>query len=99
VQVGGGRLLLFSGWAAEPSLKHRADSIAVFVDGRQMFAAPTEELEPHKVFNYKGEFGFQFALPHRLLPRPGKGHSVRVFGIRRAVAGELRAKPNHWRWR
>src|SRR6185437_2765610 len=72
VQVGGGRLLLFSGWAAERSLKHRADSIAIFVDGRQIFAAPTEELEPHRVFNYKGEFGFQFALPRRLLPKPGR---------------------------
>ena len=100
VQVGGGRLLLFSGWAAEPSLKHRADSIAVFVDGRQIFAAPTAELEPHRVFNYKGEFGFQFALPRRLLPPPGKAHSVRAFGIRHGIAGELRAKkPNHWRWR
>jgi hypothetical protein len=100
VQVGGGRLLLFSGWAAEPSLKHRADSIALFVDGRQIFAAPTDELEPHRVFNYKGEFGFQFALPRRLLPKPGKSHSVRAFGIRRGVAAELRAKkPNHWRWR
>ena len=100
IQVGGGRLLLFSGWAAERSLKHRADSIAIFVDGRQIFAAPTEELEPHRVFNYKGEFGFQFALPRRLLPKPGKAHSVRAFGIRRGVAAELRAKkPNHWRWR
>jgi sulfatase-like protein len=100
VQVGGGRLLLFSGWAAQPSLKHRADSIALFVDGRQIFAAPTAELEPHKVFNYRGEFGFQFALPRKLLPPAGTAHSVRAFGIRHGVAAELRAKkPNHWRWR
>jgi Sulfatase len=100
VQVGGGRLLVFSGWAAEQSLKHRADSIALFVDGRQIFAAPTDELEPHRVLNYKGEFGFQFALPRKLLPSPGKAHRVRAFGIRRGVASELRAKkPNHWRWR
>jgi hypothetical protein len=100
VQVAGGRLLLFSGWAATPGLRHRADSIALFADGRQIFAAPTAELEPHKVFNYRGEFGFQFALPRKLLPPPGKAHGVRAFGIRHGVATELRAKkPNHWRWR
>jgi Sulfatase len=99
VQVAGGRLLLFSGWAVQPSNNHRADSIAVFVDGRQIFAGSTSDLEPHPVLNFKGSVGFQFALPRGLLPPPGKGHSVRVFGIRRGVADELRAKPNHWRWR
>ena len=82
VQLFPGSLLGFSGWAAEPALTHRADSIAVFADGKEVFASPTDQLLPHRIFPHKGLFGFHFELPKGLLPSPGPKHHVRVFAIR-----------------
>ena len=98
VQVRPGRLVVFSGWAAVPNLTHRADSVAVFADGRQVFASPTARLQPHRVFKHSGLFGFAFELPRALLPAAGPHHHVRVFGIRLGVATELRTK-GQWPWR
>jgi hypothetical protein len=92
-----GPLLGFSGWAAEPKLTHRADSVMVFADGREVFAAPTAQLLPHRVLNQRGLFGFHFELPKALLPPPGPGHKVRVFAIRNGVATKLPTKSG-WPW-
>jgi arginine exporter protein ArgO len=90
-------LLRFAGWAAQPDLKHRADSVMVFADGREVFAAPTAQLLPHRLFNQSGLFGFQFDLPRGLLPPKGSNHQVRVFAIRNGVATELPRKAP-WPW-
>jgi len=97
VQFLKGALLGFSGWAAEPKLTHRADSVMVFADGREVFSAPTAQLLPHRVFKQGGLFGFHFELPRGLLPPRGPGHRVQVFAIRRGVATELPRKPP-WPW-
>ena len=97
VQLFPGRLLGFSGWAAEPALTHRADSIAVIADGKEVFASPTDQLLPHRIFPHKGLFGFHFELPKALLPPEGPGHRVRIFAIRDGVATELRTK-GAWPW-
>jgi hypothetical protein len=97
VQFLEGELLGFSGWAAQPNLGHRADSVMVFADGREVFAAPTAQLLPHRVFKQGGLFGFHFELPKALLPPPGPGHRVRVFAIRKGVATELPTKRG-WPW-
>lgn len=97
VQFLKGELLGFSGWAAEPKLTHRADSVMVFADGREVFAAPTAQLLPHRVFEQGGLFGFHFELPKGLLPPQGPAHRVRVFAIRKGVATELPRKPP-WPW-
>ncbi len=97
VQLFPGSLLGFSGWAAEPALTHRADSIAVVADGKEVFASPTDQLLPHRIFPHKGLFGFHFELPKGLLPRPGSKHHVRVFAIRNDVATELPTK-GAWEW-
>ena len=97
VQFLKGSLLGFNGWAAESKLTHRADSVMVFADGREVFSAPTAQLLPHRVFKQSGLFGFQFELPRGLLPPQGSGHRVRVFAIRLGVATELRRKPV-WPW-
>ena len=97
VQLLPGSLLGFSGWAAEPALTHRADSIGVFADGKEIFASPTDQLLPHRIFPHKGLFGFHFELPKGLLPRAGAGHQVRVFAIRGGVATELPTK-GEWPW-
>ncbi len=97
VQFLPGQLLGFSGWAAEPALTHRADSIAVFADGKEVFASPTDQLLPHRIFAHKGLFGFHFELPKGLLPRPGPDHRVRVFAIRNGAATELPSK-GAWAW-
>ena len=97
VQLFPGQLLGFSGWAAEPALTHRADSIAVIADGKEVFASPTDQLLPHRIFPHKGLFGFHFELPKGLLPAQGTGHRVRVFAIRDGVATQLRVK-GAWPW-
>jgi hypothetical protein len=97
VQFLKGALFGFSGWAAQPDLKHRADSVMVFADGREVFAAPTAQLLPHRVFKQGGLFGFHFELPKGLLPPQGRSHHVRVFAIRKGVATELPRKPP-WPW-
>jgi hypothetical protein len=97
VQLLPGQLLGFSGWAAEPALTHRADSIAVFADDKEVFASPTDQLLPHRIFPHKGLFGFHFELPKGLLPRPGQKHHVRVFAIRNGAATELPTKGG-WDW-
>jgi hypothetical protein len=97
VQFLKGELLGFSGWAAQPNLGHRADSVIVFADGREVFAAPTAQLVPHRVFKQGGLFGFHFELPKGLLPPPGPGHKVQVFAIRSGVATKLPTKRG-WPW-
>jgi hypothetical protein len=97
VQVKAGALVRFSGWAARASLAHRADSLAVFIDGKQVFASPTAKLAPHRVLGYHRNVGFQFELPRGLLPSPGSGHQVRVFAVTQGVASELRRK-GEWPW-
>jgi hypothetical protein len=106
VQFLPGPLLGFSGWAAQRERKvngsgfklvHRADTISVFADGREVFSAPTDQLVPHQVGNQSGFFGFHFELPKPLLPPKGHGHRVRVFGIRNGVASEL-ARKSGWPW-
>jgi hypothetical protein len=98
VQFLPGPLLGFSGWAAERKLTHRADSISVFADGRQVFSSPTEQLLPHRVLNQSGLFGFHFELPRGLLPPLGSHHRVRIFAIRFGIASELPVKSG-WPWR
>jgi hypothetical protein len=98
VQYLKGPLYGFSGWAAQRNMKHRADTVMVFADGRGVFSAPTEQLLPHRIDHQSGLFGFHFELPKGLLPRPGKGHRVRIFAVRNGVAAELRRKPP-WPWR
>jgi hypothetical protein len=97
VQFLPGPLLGFSGWAAQKNLKHRADSISVFAEGRQVFSAPTEQLLPHRVLNQSGLYGFHFELPRALLPPVGSDHRVRIFAVRLGVASELRVKRG-WPW-
>jgi len=106
VQFLPGPLLGFSGWAAQRERKvrgsgfklvHRADTISVFADGREVFSAPTDQLLPHRVGNESGLFGFHFELPKPLLPPQGPGHNVRVFAVRLGVASELPVKPG-WPW-
>jgi len=97
VQFLKGALLGFSGWAAEPKLTHRADSVMVFADGREVFSAPTAQLLPHRVFKQGGLFGFHFELPKGLLPPQSSAHKVRVFAIRNGVATELPRKAP-WPW-
>jgi hypothetical protein len=97
VQVKPGTLDVFDGWAAVPSLLHRADSVIVFADGKEIFSSPTAQLLPHRIFPHKGLFGFHFELPQGLLPKPGPDHRVRVFGIRLGVATELPIK-GPWPW-
>ena len=98
VQYIKGPLYGFSGWASQRNLKHRADSVMVFADGREVFGAPTEQLLPHRIDHQSGLFGFHFELPKGLLPAPGSGHRVQVLAIRRGVATELPRKPP-WPWR
>ena len=97
---------LVSGWASVrrrrihgPGYKvtHRADSISVFADGREVFSAPTEQLLPHRIGNQSGLYGFHFELPRPLLPPPGSHHRVRVFAVRLGVASELPVK-HGWPW-
>jgi hypothetical protein len=97
VQVKPGALDVFDGWAAVPSLLHRADSVIVFADGKEVFSSPTDQLLPHRVFPHRGLIAFHFELPQSLLPKPGPDHRVRVFGIRLGVATELPVK-GPWPW-
>ncbi|MGZ4256370.1 MAG: sulfatase-like hydrolase/transferase [Gaiellaceae bacterium] len=97
VQVKPGALDVFNGWAAVPKLNHRADSVIVFADGKEVFSSPTAQLLPHRIFPHKGLFGFDLELPQGLLPKPGPDHRVRVFGIRLGVATELPIK-GPWPW-
>ena len=97
VEVKTGALTRFSGWAARASLAHRADSLAVFVDGKQVFSSPTAKLAPHRVLGYKRNVGFQFELPQGLLPAPGSAHRVQVIAIAQGVASKLRRK-GEWPW-
>jgi hypothetical protein len=97
VQFLKGPLYGFSGWAAQRNLKHRADSVMVFADGQEVFAAPTAQLLPHRLGHQSGLFGFHFELPKALLPPQGVGHHVRVFAIRNGVAAELPRKAP-WPW-
>jgi hypothetical protein len=97
VQFIKGPLYGFSGWASQRNLKHRADSVMVFADNREVFAAPTAQLLPHRIDHQSGLFGFHFELPKALLPPRGPGHKVRVFGIRNGVASELTRK-RPWPW-
>ena len=97
VEVKIGALTRFSGWAARASLAHRADSLAVFVDGKQVFSSPTAKLAPHRVLGYKRNVGFQFELPQGLLPAPGSAHRVQVIAIAQGVASKLRRK-GEWPW-
>jgi hypothetical protein len=106
VQFLPGPLLGFSGWASVRQRKlrgpgykliHRADSISVFADGREVFSAPTEQLLPHRIAKQSGLYGFHFELPRPLLPRPGSHHRVRVFAVRLGVASELPVK-HGWPW-
>lgn len=97
VQYIKGPLYGFSGWASQRNLKHRADVVMVFADNQEVFAAPTEQLLPHRIDHQSGLFGFHFELPKGLLPKPRSGHRVRVFAIRNGVAAELPRKPP-WPW-
>ena len=97
VQFIKGPLYGFSGWASQRNLKHRADSVIVFADNQEVFAAPTAQLLPHRIDHQSGLFGFHFELPRALLPPQGAGHHVRVLAIRSGVAAELARKPP-WPW-
>jgi hypothetical protein len=97
VQAKAGELDVFDGWAAVPSLLHRADSVIVFADGKEVFSSPTAQLLPHRVFKHRGLIAFHFELPQGLLPKPGPEHRVRVFGIRLGIATELPIK-GEWPW-
>jgi hypothetical protein len=97
IQAKTGALDIFDGWAAVPKLTHRADSVIVFADGKEIFSSPTAQLLPHRIFPHKGLFGFHFELPQGLLPKPGQQHRVRVFALRLGVATELPIK-GHWPW-
>jgi hypothetical protein len=96
-QVDRAGTVVFSGWAAAPSLRRSVDFLMLFVDGRLVFSAPTGELQPHRVLGQYSLNGFDFTLPRALLPEPGAEHRVRIFAVEGGVASELRYKGS-WPW-
>lgn len=84
----------FAGSATVARPRRRADAIVVFVDGHSVYRGRAGGLRPQAILGQRefGKFGFAFDLPHGLLPPPGRGHSVRVYAIRGAVASRLREK-------
>ena len=96
VQLFPGSLLGFSGWAAEPALTHRADSIAVVADGKEVFASPTDQLLPHRIFPHKGLFGFHFELPRACSPAPAS--TTRCASSQSGTARRRSCPPGAWEW-
>jgi hypothetical protein len=81
----------FSGRARNRRTRWRADTIAVFVDGRAVYSAGTGHVRPHHILGQRGtKDGFVFELPRALFPAPGSDHDVRVFATGGAFASELR---------
>jgi hypothetical protein len=93
VHVSTGQNFTFTGWASDRALKAKVDAVMVFVDRQQVYASKLSLIQPHSMLGQavaKQKFAFQFELPQALLPKPGSGHKVRVFAVRRGVASELR---------
>ena len=81
----------FKGLASTRKGHRLVDSLAVFVDGKAIFAGAASDLRPLRFID-KGSLDksrFRFELPRTLLPAEGQDHSVRVFAIRGRVASEL----------
>jgi hypothetical protein len=93
VHVTTGQNFTFTGWASNPALTAKIDAVMVFVDREQVYASKISLIQPHTMLGQAVQhqkFAFQFELPPALLPKPGSGHTVRVFAVRRGVASELR---------
>jgi len=70
----------------------------VFVDREQVYASKISLIQPHSVLGQAvahQKYAFQFELPRSLLPKPGSGHKVRLFAVRRGVASELAYKGSY----
>jgi hypothetical protein len=87
------------GWAADGKAHRAVDRVAVFVDGRSVYAGLTGNIARTDIRDRYGvdTAGFIFQLPAGLLPAPGSGHMVRVFALEGGVASELRYLPG-WPW-
>ena len=93
VHVATGQNFTFTGWASTPGLTAKVDGVKVFVDGEQVYASKISLIQPHTMLGQvvqHQKFAFQFQLPQALVPKPGSGHKVRVFAVRRGVASEVR---------
>ena len=101
VHVASGQNYTFTGWASNPALTSKVDTVMVFVDRGQVYASKISLIQPHTMLGQAvahQKFAFQFQLPRSLLPKPGSGHKVRVFAVRRGVATEL-AYTGSYPWR
>ena len=101
VHVASGQNYTFTGWASNPALTSKVDTVMVFVDRGQVYASKISLIQPHTMLGQAvahQKFAFQFQLPLSLLPKPGSGHKVRVFAVRRGVAAEL-AYTGSYPWR
>jgi hypothetical protein len=101
VHVDPGQNFTFTGWASNPALTAKVDTVMVFVDREQVYASKISLIQPHTMLGVAvahQKFAFQFELPRSLLPKPGSGHKVRVFAVRRGVASEL-AYTGSYPWR
>ena len=101
VHVASGQNYTFTGWASNPALSAKVDTVMVFVDREQVYASKISLIQPHTMLGAKvahQKFAFQFELPRSLLPEPGSGHKVHVLAVRRGVASEL-AYTGSYPWR
>jgi hypothetical protein len=92
VHVASGPNFTFTGWASNPALSAKVDTVMVFVDRAQVYASKISLIQPHTMLGQAvahQKYAFQFQLPRALLPKPGSGHKVRVFAVRHGVATEL----------
>jgi Sulfatase len=101
VHVTPGQNYTFTGWASNQGLSAKVDTVMVFVDREQVYASKLSLIQPHTMLGQAvahQKFAFEFELPPALLPKPGSGHKVRVFAVRRGVASELRYTGSYpWR--
>jgi hypothetical protein len=98
VHVTPGQNFTFTGWASNPALTAKVDAVMVFVDREQVYASKISLIQPHSVLGQAvahQKYAFQFELPRSLLPKPGSGHKVRLFAVRRGVASELAYKGSY----
>ena len=93
-----GESVILSGWAADVTGRHAADSVAVFLDGRSVLELPVD-IPRHTIENRYGieKAGFRAELPKRLLPKWGQGYRLRILALRGDVASELRYEGGYLR--
>jgi sulfatase-like protein len=100
VHVARGQNFTFTGWASNPGLTQKVDSVMVFVDREQVYASKISLIQPHTMLGSSvahQKYAFQFELPQALLPKPGAAHTVRVFALKNGVATEL-TTTGSWPW-